>query len=605
MPKSKVFVLFFIGVFFTLLFSGRAGFADELSDTNKKIESTSKKLSDLNTLKSDLAKKIEDLTKNLSATQEDINDLNAKISEMEAKLAEINKTLEQKRLELAAKIKARNTIVSDYYEENSLTALEFFLMSFDNTSGTLSDSFTRLSQSYAAKRVMAETTLDAIGSLNTDITEYEKERKEASDLKTGLDVEKGKLVALKNSLTVQQVQVQEKINSLDDQIKKVTSDLSNLTSKQQELLRAKFGETSSSDTIGDSEQASTPLPNAPFKPAFAFLTFGFPHRVGANQYGMYGRSKAGQDYKKILEAYFANVSVSGSCDKGKTIPVTGYGNLKLEDTYMLGIAEMPEYWGGSGGMEALKAQAVLARTYALNYTGYYWDSASRSLKKRGRPVSICTTQACQVYNGRAKSSYWKQAVQATCGQTLNYNGAPITAWYASTAGGYTRTSGQVWGSDRPWSKAIKDTACSGDLFDCAYDGPKYGKSPWFYKAWGKNPSTGNAWMSDSEAQDIFNAYLLSEKNTSYNKYLSPVDKGGWSRDKVISELNKVGVSPVGSISDITMRDDGTGFTTSVVLKSANYSSKSFEGYKFKSIFNLRAPGSLVLWTSFFNVVINN
>jgi SpoIID/LytB domain protein len=319
---------------------------------------------------------------------------------------------------------------------------------------------------------------------------------------------------------------------------------------------------------------------------------------------MYGRSKAGQNYKDIIKAYFQNVDISGSCDKSRTIPVKGYGNIKLEETYMMGIAEMPEGWGNYGGYEALKAQAVLARTYALNYIYYTWDSKSGSFKKKS-PVTICTTQECQVYNGGKKGGYWKKAVEDTCGQTMNYKGAPATAWYASTAGGYTRTAGQVWGGDRPWVKAIRDAKCSGNLFDCAYDGPKYGNSPWFHKAWGVNKSTGNAWMKKEDVADIFNAYLLSEKKSSYNKYLSHPTKGGWSYDKVESELESLGIEPVGDVKDITMKDDGTGYTTSVVLKSSNYSSKTFDGYKFKSIFNLRSSGTLVLWTSFYDVLIKD
>ena len=104
---------------------------------------------------------------------------------------------------------------------------------------------------------------------------------------------------------------------------------------------------------------------------------------------------------------------------------------------------------------------------------------------------------------------------------------------------------------------------------------------------------------------MFNSYLLSEKGSSYNQYLSAPDKGGWSRDKVKAKLSDLGVKPVGKISDITMKDGGTGYTTSVVLKSENYSSKAFDGYKFRSIFNLRSPGTLVLWTSFYDILISN
>lgn len=613
MPKVKhlfcaLFIL--IGLF---AFFGHS-FADELSDIKKKIDSTSKKLDDLTSDKNALEKKIDDLTKNLSATSEDLKVINTELSVMEEKLSEINALLEEKRTTLSEKIDLRDKIVRAYYETSDLNGLEIFLLSFDTPKSTQSkdqsenssehlSGFQQLSQSYIAHKTLTEVVLQTIGSLNLDIATYEKNKKEAEGLKASLDTQKQKLSSLKASLLSQQTEAQEQLNSLADEIKKVNSSLAELSSKQQDLLKEKFGATSESDTVGDSEQSSSTLPDPPFKPAFAFFSYGYPHRVGASQYGMYGRAKAGQDYKEIITAYFKNVEVSGSCDKDKKIPVVGYGNLNLENTYLMGIAEIPESWGSKGGYEALKAQAVMARTYALNYTSYYYDSKSQSIQKRSGQVAICTTQSCQVYNGGKKTGLWKKAVEDTCGVTIKYKGNPITSWFASTAGGYTRTAGQVWGGDRPWTKGIRDAACSGNLFDCAYDGPKYGNSPWFHKAWGTNKASGNAWMKGSDVEDIFNAYLLSEKDSSYNKNLSPSDKGGWSSDKVKEKLSDLGIKSVGKISDISMKDDGTGYTTSVVLKSENYSTRSFDGYKFRSIFNLRSPGTLVIWTSFYDVLI--
>ena len=112
-------------------------------------------------------------------------------------------------------------------------------------------------------------------------------------------------------------------------------------------------------------------------------------------------------------------------------------------------------------------------------------------------------------------------------------------------------------------------------------------------------------MKASEVEDIFNAYLLSDKNSSYNKDLSPIDKGGWSHDKVKDKLEDLGIEPVGKVTSVSMKDDGTGYTTSVVLNSENYSNKSFDGYKFKSIFNLRSPGTLIIWTSFYDILIED
>src|SRR3989339_680880 len=75
-------------------------------------------------------------------------------------------------------------------------------------------------------------------------------------------------------------------------------------------------------------------------------------------------------------------------------------------------------------MEALKAQAVAARSYALAWTD------------QGNGGAICTTQACQVYKNANKGGKWEEAVNATKGWVMMANGKPFKSWYASTSGGY-------------------------------------------------------------------------------------------------------------------------------------------------------------------------
>lgn len=81
-------------------------------------------------------------------------------------------------------------------------------------------------------------------------------------------------------------------------------------------------------------------------------------------------------------------------------------------------------------LEALKAQAVAARTYAVrNRNGY-----------ANRGYDICATPACQVYAGvpepeQAPLAY--TAVAETRGEVLTYGGEPIQAFYTSTCGGHT------------------------------------------------------------------------------------------------------------------------------------------------------------------------
>ncbi|NLC11372.1 MAG: SpoIID/LytB domain-containing protein [Firmicutes bacterium] len=113
--------------------------------------------------------------------------------------------------------------------------------------------------------------------------------------------------------------------------------------------------------------------------------------------------------------------------------------LDLEE-YLYGVLprEMPPSWGSAGGMEALKAQAVVARTYAVSMSG------------RHEKYDLCDTVHCQVYGGVGKvlekreHENTNRAVEATRGQILTFNGKPIEAFYHATNGGYTESPQNVW-----------------------------------------------------------------------------------------------------------------------------------------------------------------
>ena len=107
------------------------------------------------------------------------------------------------------------------------------------------------------------------------------------------------------------------------------------------------------------------------------------------------------------------------------------------EAYVEGIAEMPARWP----LEALKAQAVAARTYA-------WWHAVRAEDRRS---DICPTTACQVYQGigvvEDGGEAWGEAVDATRGEVLQTDdGAPVLARYHSTSGGRTFDNQDVFPS---------------------------------------------------------------------------------------------------------------------------------------------------------------
>jgi len=105
--------------------------------------------------------------------------------------------------------------------------------------------------------------------------------------------------------------------------------------------------------------------------------------------------------------------------------------------------EMSDYWP----LEALKAQAVSARTY---YAGNLWRHNSTSF-------DICSTVHCQAYSGAARvGSNTSLAAAETAGEYLWYNGELIEAFYYASNGGATESSENVWTETIPYLRGTVD-----------------------------------------------------------------------------------------------------------------------------------------------------
>lgn len=112
--------------------------------------------------------------------------------------------------------------------------------------------------------------------------------------------------------------------------------------------------------------------------------------------------------------------------------------LPLEEyLYAVIPSEMPTYYG----IEALKVQAVCARSYA------YRHLMANSLNKYGAHVDDSVSY--QVYNNISENEDSVLAVKDTYGQVIEYDGEVITAYYFSTSCGHTTTAEYVWANGEP------------------------------------------------------------------------------------------------------------------------------------------------------------
>jgi stage II sporulation protein D len=119
--------------------------------------------------------------------------------------------------------------------------------------------------------------------------------------------------------------------------------------------------------------------------------------------------------------------------------------LNLED-YLRGVVPNELSPQAFPELEAVKAQAVAARTYALRNVGQY----------AAKGYDICATPACQVYRGRSSEQPLSdQAVEETRGMTASYRGALINALYTSTCGGHTEDVTNIFeGEDAPYLRGV-------------------------------------------------------------------------------------------------------------------------------------------------------
>lgn len=524
-------------------------FADEVEELQKQISELTKAREMSVAATKPLEGQLDGLKKQLAQIQVNIAGLSTRIKTKEQELQVRTDRLAYQQAILEERVR-------QYYIRSFLSDPLLVILSNQDTSNIFKELSYRQAATQQDQKVIASVTQEI----------------------TDLLMQKEKLEKDKVALASLQVQVDKNADFIDGEIAKaksfqsdVSKKIADLSAKQQAILAAKSG--SFTVNIGDSELADDV--NASIRGfresapsgSFAVFSFGaYTHRKGMSQYGARGRAQQGQDYKAILKAYYGKEPVSK--DTGGDISVSGSGSINFEERYLYGIAEMPSSWHP----EALKAQAVAARTYAYRY------------KKDGK--EICVTESCQVFS-KSKADNppqaWKDAVNATKGQVLE----DVVTFYASTHGGNASPIG--------WDTT--DGSGGSNFIDKSYE--KLGGSPWLYKAWyrkgytnsGDTCGRGNPWLSGAEMADIVNAYLVLTKSGDQGEKdrISPITTSCWGGNPYsVDELRNVagkygGISSASSVSV----SQGNGTTNSVTIDGVSMSAKDF--YK---AFSLRAPGYL-------------
>ena len=124
--------------------------------------------------------------------------------------------------------------------------------------------------------------------------------------------------------------------------------------------------------------------------------------------------------------------------------VTAVNAVNLEE-YLRGVVPNELSPQAFPQLEALKAQAVAARSYALAHVGDY----------AAKGFDVCATAACQVYRGQSSEQpLTDQAVKQTEGVVATWHGRPIHAYYTSTCGGHTEDGAAIFDDDAPYLRGV-------------------------------------------------------------------------------------------------------------------------------------------------------
>lgn len=377
-----------------------------------------------------------------------------------------------------------------------------------------------------------------------------------------LQTTKAELEAKLASLKNQRFVVAGQFDNLSNNINRIKGEISFLSEEQRRAIERER-------QILDASPINPPSSPPPSQQTGDFYIAGRGrdlyqgHGVGMSQWGAHGMGLNGFTANQIISFYYSNVSIIGGY-QDSIIQVHGYGAVNIED-YVSGQAEVPAKVCGTPEQaalnpqkyvidnpntlwdcwpeEAIKAQAIAFRTYALNYVARFG--------------SICVTASCQVYNG-SNASRW--ASEETLGQVILHNGNVIEALYSSdnNQGFGTANNDTVFnnffGDGTPYAylRAVNDNqyATRTSFTDWTYSTQRY------------------------TPQSIYDMLLFTASSSS-----STIDP--FSRSQVSNITNSIN-----GVSSVTLERDPSNRVKRILLVSPNGNHRYISGYWFKYIWNV-------------------
>ena len=243
--------------------------------------------------------------------------------------------------------------------------------------------------------------------------------------------------------------------------------------------------------------------------------------------------------------------------------------VPLED-YLYGVvpSEMPASWN----LEALKTQAIAARTYAVAYIQ----------KNIAEIYHVESTVQSQVYGGVKKETKNSNlAVDQTKSEILVFAEKPIQAFYHSNSGGKTELAENVWGFQLPYLKSVESIYCE--------KAPNFN---WEFKI-GKSELSEKLGLKDILEISILDSFTSGRAKTIHIKETEDSFKNILAVD-----LRKLigGVKIKSTLFDLKLQDEfvyftGKGFGHGVGMSQWGAKGMADSGKTHKAILSLYYPGT--------------
>ena len=522
------------------------------------------------------------LEKQVESFEARINSARTGIAKAKQQAEDLSLSIKKREIDLVHHYKIfSNRVAESYKRSRTSNQLSFFLSS---------QNATQLTKELAYQESAKAQDDRLIRSISEEISKLNEDKKK-------LESDQDRLAMLSKQLDEQAEFLKGEIAKAKNYQKELTGKIAILSARQQAILAGKSAtfQTSVGDVPMADDPASRPNYNPGFSPAFAVFSFGAPHFKGLSQYGAYGRAKSGQSAEEILKAYYGNNIEIKKDYPNETINLGRYENGKLIcdqgsvdlETYVKRIYEVPNGWGDNGGMEALKAQAVAAKSYAL-----------ATVKNRG---CICMTEDCQVYKPSNKGGNWETAVNAVSGWVIIANGNPLWAQYAASSGGYQESYSSSYNSGYQTPAFWDAQGGRSGWTSQAYE--NIAGSYWFYKAWYKTRSgdscgRNHPWLNSEEMADVLNAWVVMYKGGGDSSRITPESSCFDGNPYSKSEL--IGIGGYTSVSGVNVSYADSGITAEVTFQT-NKGELKIKGSEFYKVFNLRAPARISVKSGLFNI----